>query len=146
MRIAVAFDHAGVPLRDVVLEALRDGGHEAVELGVEDDYPDSAVAVADALRTERADRAVLVCGSGAGVAIAVSKIAGMRGAVIHDCYSARQSVEHDDANVGCLGARVVGPELARDLVATFASATFSGAERHRRRLAKVAALEQGATP
>jgi ribose 5-phosphate isomerase B len=146
MRIACGFDHAGVPLRELVLATLGEAGHEPIDLGVEDDYPDIAAAVADAIAAGRAERGVLVCGSGAGVAIAVSKINGMRGATVHDHYTARQCVEHDDVNVACIGARVVGPELAADVLLAFAGAEFSGAERHRRRLAKIAALEAARSP
>lgn len=141
MRIACGFDHAGVPLREAVVGALEEDGHVVLDVGAYDDYPDAAVAVARAL-ADGAERAVLACGSGAGVAVAACKLPGVRAATIHDSYTAHQSVEHDDANVGCLGARVVGPELARELARTFAAARFSGAERHRRRLAQIAALEQ----
>ena len=142
MRIACAFDHAGVALRDVVLRALGDGGHQALDLGYADDYPQSARTVAAAILDGQAERGVLVCGSGAGVSVAASKVRGIRAATVSDCYSAHQSVEHDDLNVLCLGARVIGPELARELVRAFADARFSGAERHVRRLAEVAEIER----
>jgi ribose 5-phosphate isomerase B len=142
MRIACGFDHAGVPLRDAVFRALEQDGHELLDAGAYDDYPLAAAAVARALRDGGAERAVLACGSGAGVVVAACKLPGVRAATIHDSYTAHQSVEHDDANVGCLGARVIGPELASELVRTFAAASFSGAERHRRRLAQIAALER----
>lgn len=142
MKIACGFDHAGVPLRDVVVGALEADGHTVLDAGTYDDYPLAAVAVGRALLAQDAERAVLVCGSGAGVAVAASKLAGVRATPIHDSYTAHQCVEHDDVNVGCLGARVIGPELAAELVRTFASASFSGAERHRRRLAQIAALER----
>ncbi len=141
MKIACAFDHAGVPLRDAVLAGLRDGGNEALDLGDADDYPQSARAVAAAIVDGETERGVLVCGSGAGVAVAASKVRGIRAATVSDGYTAHQSVEHDDLNVLCLGARVIGPELARELVRTFAAARFSGAERHVRRLAEVAEIE-----
>lgn len=141
MRIACGYDHAGVPLREAVEEALREAGHEVVEAGTHDDYPYAAAAVARALR-DGAERAVLVCGSGAGVSVAASKIAGVRAATVHDTYTAHQGVEHDDLNVLCLGARVVGPELARDIVRAYAAATHSAAERHARRLGQVAQLER----
>jgi ribose 5-phosphate isomerase B len=141
MRVACGFDHAGAPLRDVVVAALADDGHEVVDAGTHDDYPYAAVAVARAL-AQGADRAVLVCGSGAGVSVAATKLPGVRAATIHDGYTAHQGVEHDDLNVLCLGARVIGPELAGELVRTFAAAQFSGAERHRRRLGQVDALER----
>lgn len=141
MRIACGFDHAGVPLREVVVGALEADGHEAIDAGTYDDYPYAAAAVARAL-TEGAERAVLVCGSGAGVSVAAAKLPGVRAATIHDGYTAHQAVEHDDVNVLCLGARVIGPEVARELVRTFAAASFSGEERHRRRLDQVATLER----
>jgi ribose 5-phosphate isomerase B len=140
--IACGFDHAAAPLREVVVSALEADGHTVLDAGTYDDYPFAAVAVARTLAAGDAERAVLVCGSGAGVAVAASKLAGVRATTIHDSYTAHQCVEHDDVNVGCLGARVVGPELAAELVRTFAAASFSGAERHRRRLAQVAALER----
>jgi ribose 5-phosphate isomerase B len=141
MRIACAFDHAGAPLRDAVVAALEGDGHAVVEAGTYDDYPYAAAAVARAL-SDGAERAVLACGSGAGASVAASKLPGVRAATIHDGYTAHQGVEHDDLNVLCLGARVIGPELARELVRTFAAASFSGEERHRRRLDQVAALER----
>jgi ribose 5-phosphate isomerase B len=146
MRIACGFDHAGAPLRDAVLAALEDGGHTVLDAGTYDDYPYAAAAVARALAAAgdaRAQRGVLVCGSGAGVSVAAAKLPGVRAATVHDGYTAHQGVEHDDLNVLCLGARVIGPELARELVRTFAAASFGGEERHRRRLGQVAALEQG---
>ncbi|MCW2958311.1 MAG: sugar-phosphate isomerase, RpiB/LacA/LacB family [Solirubrobacterales bacterium] len=146
MRIAVAFDHAGVPLRDVVLDAMRAAGHEATDLGTWDDYPDSALAAGEAVLDGGHDRAIVVCGSGAGVAVAACKLDGIRAACCHDTYTAAQCVAHDDVNVLCLGARVVGPAVADTLVRAFASATFSGEERHVRRLAQVAAIEASATP
>jgi transaldolase/glucose-6-phosphate isomerase len=139
MRIACGFDHAGLGLRDAVLEGLAQDGHDVRDAGTFDDYPYAAAAVARAL-ADGAERAVLVCGSGAGVSVAASKLPGVRAATVHDGYTAHQGVEHDDLNVLCLGARVVGPELARELVRTFAAARFGGEERHRRRLAQVAAL------
>jgi ribose 5-phosphate isomerase B len=142
MRIACGFDHAGVPLRDAVLAVLEQDGHTVLDAGAYDDYPYAAAAVAQAL-ADGAERAVLVCGSGAGVSVAASKLPGVRAATIHDGYTAHQGVEHDDLNVLCLGARVIGPELARELVRTFAAARFSGEERHRRRLGQVDALARG---
>ncbi len=142
MRIACGFDHAGVPLREPVLDALREAGHEPVDLGVKDDYPDSALAVGRAVTAAEAARGVLVCGSGAGVAVAASKLSGVRASVAHDHYTARQCVSHDDCNVLCLGARVVGPAIAAELAAAFADAVFSGEERHVRRLDKLARLER----
>ena len=141
MRIAVGFDHAGVPLRDAVMDTLRDAGHEPADLGTCDDYPDIAVRVCAAVLAEEAERGVLVCGSGAGVSVAACKIRGIRATVAHDTYTAAQCVSHDDCNVACLGARVVGPAYAADIVRAFAGAEFSGEERHRRRLDKVLEIE-----
>jgi ribose 5-phosphate isomerase B len=147
MRIACAFDHAGVPLRDVVLGALREHGHDVIDLGTNDassgdDYPDHALAVARAIRGGDAERGVLVCGSGAGVAVAACKVEGIRCAMAHDTYTAHQCVEHDDVNVLALGARVIGEAIAADLVTAFADAKFTGEERHARRLAKVETIER----
>lgn len=143
MRVACGFDHAGAPLRAAIVSTLEEDGHTVLDAGTYDDYPYAAAAVARALAgDDSAERAVLVCGSGAGVSVAASKLAGVRAATVHDTYTAHQGVEHDDLNVLCLGARVIGPELARELVRTFAAATFSGEERHRRRLGQLAALER----
>ena len=145
MRIAVAADHAGFPIKGEILQILRDAGHDPVDLGTHDtqpvDYPDTARAVADAVRSGEAERGVIVCGSGAGVAIAACKLPGIRAFVAHDTYSAHQAVEHDDANVACLGARVIGPALAEDVLRAFVAARFTGEERHRRRLGKINAIE-----
>lgn len=145
MKIAVAADHAGFPLKDDVLRILRDCGHEPIDLGTDStdpvDYPDTARAVADKVRSGEAERGVIVCGSGAGVAIAACKFPGIRAFVAHDTYSAHQAVEHDDANVACLGARVIGAALAEDVLKTFVEAEFTGAERHERRLGKINAIE-----
>ena len=145
MKIACAFDHAGFPLKQIVLEVVREEGHEAVDLGTNStdpvDYPDTARSAADAVRAGRAERAVVVCGSGAGVAVAACKVPGIRAACTHDTYSAHQCVEHDDVNVLCLGARVIGPAVAREVIAAFLGAAFTGEERHARRLAKVNAIE-----
>lgn len=146
MRIALAFDHAGVPLRDRVTVAVTASGHEATDLGTWDDYPYAASAAGRAVLDGRHERAIVVCGSGAGIAVAACKLHGIRAACCHDTYTAAQCVSHDDVNVLCLGARVIGPALADTLVRAFASATFSGEERHVRRLAQVAALESGGTP
>ncbi len=147
MRIACAFDHAGVPLREVTLGVLAEAGHEVIDLGTDStepvDYPDVALAGARAMLSGSADRGVLVCGSGAGVAVAASKVPGIRAATCHDTYTAHQAVEHDDVNVLCLGARVIGSDLAAEILRAFAAARYSGEERHRRRLAKVDAIERG---
>jgi ribose 5-phosphate isomerase B len=150
MRVAVAFDHRGVKLRDRVLEEVRKLGHEAVDLGTDKpeprvDYPDKAREVGEAIRDGEADRGVFVCGSGVGAAIAACKLAGIRAAICHDTYSARQGVQHDDMNVLCIGSDVVGGELAAELVAAFLGAEFDGAERYRRRLEKIEAMEREAS-
>jgi ribose 5-phosphate isomerase B len=142
MRIAVGFDHAGVPFNDVILETLRQEGHEAVDVGTQDDYPDTALAVSRAIDAGDCERGVVVCGSGAGVAVAACKLPGIRAAVGHDTYTAAQCVEHDDCNVLALGARVVGPALAAACLRAFAGASFSGEERHVRRLAKITTMER----
>jgi ribose 5-phosphate isomerase B len=142
MRIACGFDHAGVSLRDRALQALADAGHEAVDLGICDDYPDIALAVGRAVLSGEAERGVLICGSGAGVAVAACKLPGIRAAVAHDTYTAAQSVEHDDVNVVCLGSRVIGSELAAAVLNAFLGARYSGEERHARRLGKVLAMER----
>jgi ribose 5-phosphate isomerase B len=146
MRIACGFDHAGFPLKAMVLETLRAEGHEVLDLGTDStepvDYPDVAVRVGEAVRDGRAERGVLVCGSGAGVAVAATKMAGISAATVTDTYTAHQSVEHDDVNVLCIGARVLGPELARDILRAYAAARFTGEERHRRRLDKVKEIER----
>jgi ribose 5-phosphate isomerase B len=147
MRVAVAFDHRGVKLRNRILETVQGLGHEVVDLGTDRsepkiDYPDKAQEVGDAIRSGAAERAVLVCGSGVGASVAASKIAGIRAAICHDAYSAHQGVEHDDMNVLCLGSEVVGPELAADLVRVFLRAEFDGGERYVRRLEKVEAMER----
>jgi ribose 5-phosphate isomerase B len=146
MRLVVAFDHRGVALRDAVLEALE--GHDVVDLGTHDpvvrvDYPDKAREVADAILDGQAERGVLVCGSGAGAAIAACKIDGIRAAICHDLYSAHQAVEHDDMNVLCLGSEIIGPSVARELVEVFLAAEFDGGERYVARLKKVELLERG---
>jgi ribose 5-phosphate isomerase B len=146
MRVAVGADHAGAPLNIVVIDELKRLGHEVVDLGTHDashpdDYPDHAVAVAEELVTGRCDRGVLVCGSGVGVTVAANKVRGIRACMCHDTYSAHQGVEHDDLNVLCIGARVIGPELMLDILHAFLNAQFTGEERHLRRLAKVLALE-----
>jgi ribose 5-phosphate isomerase B len=147
MRFACGFDHGGFPLRETVFEALRAGDHVPVDLGADeldpaDDYPDFALAVVKAMLAGDAERGILVCGSGAGVAVAATKVPGIRAAMAHDTYTAAQCVEHDDCNVLALGARVIGLEIAGELVAAFANAVFSGEERHVRRLAKVAEIER----
>jgi ribose 5-phosphate isomerase B len=146
MRVAVAADHAGFELKNDVARHLQDAGHTVVDVGAHeynaaDDYPDFAEAIARAVQNGDVERGVLICGSGVGASIAANKVRGVRAGLCHDTYSAHQGVEHDDMNVLVLGSRVVGVELARELVRTFVSARFSGEERHRRRLEKVRALE-----
>ena len=145
MRIAIGADHAGFDMKNELVVALRATGHEVIDLGTHSttavDYPDSAEAVASALREGRAERGLLVCGSGAGVSIAANKVPGIRAAVCHDTYTARQAVEHDDMNVLCLGARVVGGSLAQEITTAFLAARFSGEQRHQRRLGKILAIE-----
>ena len=145
MKVGCAFDHAGFPLKQLVIDVVGDLGHEPVDLGTYStdpvDYPDTSRSAAEAVRSGRAERAVVVCGSGAGVAVAACKVPGLRAACTHDTYSAHQCVEHDDVNVLCLGARVIGPALARELIEAFLGASFTGEERHVRRLAKINAIE-----
>jgi ribose 5-phosphate isomerase B len=146
MRIAVAADHAGYPLNERVIEELRGAGHELIDFGthdgsVSDDYPDYAKLVGEAVQKGDAEIGILVCGSGVGAAVAANKLRGIRAALCGDTYSAHQSREHDDCNVLCLGARVVGVELALDIVRAFVGARFTGEERHRRRLEKIRSME-----
>ena len=146
MRIAIAADHAGYPLNERVIEELRESGHELIDFGthdgsIADDYPDYAKQVGNAIQNGDAEIGLLICGSGVGAAVAANKLKGIRAALCGDTYSAHQSREHDDCNVLCLGARVVGVELALDIVRAFVAARFTGEERHRRRLAKIQALE-----
>jgi ribose 5-phosphate isomerase B len=147
MIVAIAFDHAGVPLRERLLSVLADEGHQVLDLGTDRpappvDYPDKALAVGRAIVSGRAQRGVVVCGSGAGVSVAACKIRGIRAATVHDTYTAHQAVEHDNLNVICLGGRVVGAELAAEIVRVFLRASFSGEERHVRRLAEVDEIER----
>jgi ribose 5-phosphate isomerase B len=147
MQVAASFDHRGVKLRRTVLDAIEAAGHTAVDFGTDDDaervdYPDKALELGMALRRGEAERGVLVCGSGVGASIAASKIPGIRAAICHDAYSAHQGVEHDDMNVLCLGAEIVGGALAAELVRAFLGARFDGGERYLRRLEKVGELER----
>jgi ribose 5-phosphate isomerase B len=142
MRVAVGIDHAGGALLEAVTQAIRDGGHEPVDLGECDDYPDIALAMGRAIARGDADRGILVCGSGAGVSVAVNKLPGIRASVCHDHYTAAQCITHDDCNVLCLGARVIGPAIAAELTAAFCGARFSGEERHVRRVGKILELER----
>ena len=145
MRIAIGSDHAGFPLKDHLASWLAETGHAVYDLGTHStdpvDYPDYSASVARAVLDGRAERGVIVCGSGAGACIAANKLSGIRAAVAHDTYTAHQMVEHDDVNVLCLGSRVIGQALAEDLVQTFIEAKFSREDRHVQRLEKIRALE-----
>jgi RpiB/LacA/LacB family sugar-phosphate isomerase len=146
MRVVIGSDHAGFELKQALAGYLKELGHEVLDLGTGStapvDYPDFAEAVGLAVRDGRAQRGVLICGSGVGASVAANKIPGIRAGLTHDTYSAHQGVEHDDMNVIVLGARVIGPEMARELVRTFLSAEFTGEERHQRRLNKIKAIER----
>lgn len=145
MRIALGADHAGFPMKQVILEAVESAGHVVIDFGAFDaspvDYPDYALLVGRAIQSGAADRGILLCGSGVGVSIAANKLRGIRAGVCHDIYSSHQAVEHDDMNVLCLGPRVVGSALMVDLIQSFLNARFSGEERHQRRLDKIEAME-----
>ena len=146
MNVAFACDHAGIFLRDAVLEAIQDSGHTLIDFGIyakteKADYPDKAVEACQALQDGRAERAILACGSGIGVCLSANKMKGIYASVCHDTYTARQGVEHDQMNTLCLGGRVIGDELAKDVVKSFLSATFSTEERHLRRVRKIQAIE-----
>jgi ribose 5-phosphate isomerase B len=147
VRIAIGADHGGYPLNEHVIKELLAAGHEINDFGTHvgsrpDDYPDYALKVGQEVQAGRADIGILVCGSGVGAAVAANKLIGIRAALCGDTYSARQSREHDDCNVLCLGARVIGVELALEIVRAFVAAQFSGEERHRRRLEKIAVIEE----
>ena len=145
MRVALASDHAGFELKEKIAGYLKAKGFEVMDLGTHDeepvDYPDFARAIGEALQQQKADRGILICGSGVGACVAANKMSTIRAGLCHDTYSAHQGVEHDDINVLCLGARVIGEELARELVSAFLAASFTGEERHRRRLDKIKAME-----
>jgi len=146
VKVAVASDHAGFPLKDTILETIRQAGHEAIDLGTDStasvDYPDFAEKAGRAVQRGEAERAIVVCGSGVGAAVAANKMLGVRAGLCHDTYSAHQCVEHDDVNVLALGGRVIGPEVAIEVVRAFLGAQFTGEERHVRRLNKVLAIER----
>ena len=146
MRVAVASDHAGLALKGIVVEAVVELGHSALDLGTHTpdpvDYPDVSAAAGRAVLEGRAGRAIIICGSGAGACVAANKLRGIRASIAHDTYTAHQMVEHDDVNVLCLGARVVGGQLAIEIVEHFLDAEFSGEERHQRRLDKVNDLDR----
>jgi RpiB/LacA/LacB family sugar-phosphate isomerase len=145
MRVAIAADHAGFSLKTKIAVYLVEAGFEILDLGTHNeepaDYPDFARAIGKVLQEEKAERGILICGSGVGACVAANKMANVRAGLCHDTYSAHQGVEHDDINVLCLGARVIGEELARELVSAFLAASFTGEERHRRRLDKIKAME-----
>ena len=151
MKIALGTDHAGLELKREIAVFLADLCHQVTDVGAIDfnpidDYPDFAAAVAHEVAAGNVERGLLVCGSGVGSSIAANKVVGVRAAMCHDTYSAHQGVEHDDMNVLCLGARIIGDALAEEIVIAFITARFTGEERHKRRLAKVRALEEGTTP
>ena len=150
MIVALGSDHGGFSLRKPVIDAISTGGHQLLDLGTFDntpvDYPDFARAVAGAVVSGQAMRGILICGSGVGACVAANKIAGIRAGLCHDTYSAHQGVEHDDMNILCLGARVIGPALAVELVKTFLGARFSEIERYRRRLDKISSMEKNSLP
>jgi ribose 5-phosphate isomerase B len=149
MKIAVACDHAGFPLKDMVLETVRGLGHTILDLGTDStepvDYPDFAEKIGHAIQEGKADRGILLCGSGVGACIAANKMHGVYAGICHDTYSAHQGVEHDDMNVLCIGSRIIGPELAREIVEAFLAARFigndPGEERHAKRVRKIQKLE-----
>lgn len=147
MKVALGCDHGGFALKPIVIEELKKLGHAVIDCGARaldpsDDYPDFAEKVAEAVADGRAERGIVLCGSGAGACVVANKVPGVRAAICHDSYSAHQGVEHDDLNVLCLGARIIGSEMARELVQAFLNARFSDEERHRRRLEKVLVIER----
>jgi ribose 5-phosphate isomerase B len=149
LRVALGADHGGFTLKSQLLPWLQGHGYETLDMGADtldsaDDYPDFAAAVAQAVASGQAQRGILICGSGVGACITANKVPGIRASICHDTYSAHQGVEHDDMNVLCLGAGIVGVELARELVTAFLEARFAGEKRHRRRLQKVVAIERQA--
>ena len=145
MRVVIGTDHAGFPLKAEIIDVVRALGHDVIDVGTDGiaavDYPDFALKVAERVASGQAERGIMLCGSGVGASIAACKVPGVRAAVCHDTYSAHQGVEHDDMNVLTLGARIIGGEVARELVQAFLGATFSGGERHLRRIDKVLAIE-----
>ncbi|RKZ13859.1 ribose 5-phosphate isomerase B [bacterium] len=150
MRVALGCDHAGFPLKEEVRALVHASGSTVIDCGTDStdsvDYPDHAAAVARSVADGKADRGILICGSGVGACVAANKVTGVRACVCHDTYSAGQGVEHDDMNVLCLGGRIIGPAVLPDLVNAFLSAQFSGEERHQRRLDKVLQIERGEWP
>lgn len=147
MKIAISSDHAGYLLKRHLAEFLGKKKHKVTDLGTDEagvsvDYPDFAEKAARAVVSKKADRAIIICGSGVGASVTANKIKGARAGLCHDCYSARQGVEHDDINILCLGAKIIGTALAEEIAVNFLKAKFSGEKRHRRRLAKIARLEK----
>lgn len=147
MKISLASDHAGFELKKKILDFLSSRGHTVIDLGTDNstqsvDYPDFAQKAARSILNKDAQKAILICGSGVGASVAANKFKGIRAAICHDTYSARQGVEHDDMNVLCLGGRIIGEELAKELVLAFINASFSGEERHKRRLEKIKNFEE----
>ncbi|MBR4355752.1 MAG: ribose 5-phosphate isomerase B [Elusimicrobiaceae bacterium] len=146
MKIALGCDHAGFALKDTILQQLRRLGHEVLDMGTfsneRTDYPDYAEKVAQAVARHQADRGILICGSGVGVCVAANKTKGIRASICHDAYTAQQAVEHDNLNILCLGARIIGPALAEEIVNRFLQASFSEEERHQKRLQKIANIEE----
>lgn len=146
MIIALGADHGGFPLKSTVIDTITSAGHEVLDLGTFDetpvDYPDYAKSVADSIVNKRSDRGIILCGSGVGACVAANKVVGIRAGLCHDTYSAHQGVEHDNMNILCLGARIIGQALSQELVKSFLAARFSGDARHKRRLEKVSALEK----
>ena len=146
MKVAVACDHAGFPLKQTIMDVVSKAGHEVIDLGTDStapvDYPDFAEKAGRAIQRREADRAIVICGSGVGAAVAANKMAGIRAGLCHDTYSAHQCVEHDDVNLLALGGRIIGPEVAVEIVRAFLAAKFSGEERHLRRVNKIMAIER----
>jgi ribose 5-phosphate isomerase B len=146
MKVAIGADHGGFLLKEVMVPFLQSKGYDVIDFGAPNeepsDYPDFARAVAESVRNGDAERGIVICGSGVGASVAASKLPGIRAAVCHDCYSAHQGVEHDDMNVLCLGERIIGQELAKEIVSIYLSARFSGAGRHIRRLEKIRTIEK----
>ncbi|MEK7809896.1 MAG: ribose 5-phosphate isomerase B [Chloroflexota bacterium] len=147
MKIAIGCDHGGFPLKETALLVVMKAGHEILDLGTFTadpvDYPDYARAVGEAIQQGKADRGILICGSGVGACVAANKMKNIRAGLCHDTYSAHQAVEHDDINVLCLGARIIGIELAKEIIAAFLNAKFTNEERHVRRVGKVKEMENG---
>ena len=145
MKVIIASDHAGFEYKNVLLNDIRQQGYEVTDIGIfskePDDYPDRAADIANAIINNKGDRGILICGSGVGVSVAANKFKGIRAGVCHDTYSAHQCVEHDNVNVLCLGERVIGIELAREIIFTFLKAEFSNAPRHQKRLNKISDIE-----